>query len=524
MLYKIKFVAGVTERGREMKQYEMFELRFNGKEPEGSYVEVEVMAEFEKDGKKECVKGFYAGKGEYVIRFYPSEVGTYRYRVTGMAEISGEEICEPADEMRHGMVRAEGIHFKYDDGKWYYPFGTTVYALLHQTDELIDQTMETLKMEPFNKIRICVFPKYYDYNHNDPEYYAFEQKDDKWDVHRPCFEFWNRIEERIQQLDNLGIQCDLILFHPYDKWGFATLSQEQALVYLDYVTRRLSAFPNIWWSLANEYDIMSYEKKDWEHFAHFICERDPYGHLLSNHHMIKAWDFSNPDTTHICVQTGKLDNIRADINKYKKPMMVDECGYEGNVPMNWGNLSAFELVNRFWKVCLQGAYCTHGETFENEEELLWWSKGGRLIGRSPQRIAFLKEIVDSMPGPLEDDVHVMSIEEVRELKKNPPAEFAKSGMYQSLLNTDDEQVIALAALGAGFTAHVGTEVYMKYYERQCTCKGTLDLPESGLYDVEIIDVWEMSRTKVMEHVNGHIQISLPGKEGIAILATNKGNK
>ena len=34
----------------------------------------------------------------------------------------------------------------------------------------------------------------------------------------------------------------------------------------------------------------------------------------------------------------------------------------------------------------------------------------------------------------------------------------------------------------------------------------------------MIDVWNMTRKKVMEHVNGHVNVSLPGKEGMAVFA------
>ena len=50
-----------------MKQYEMFELQFQGEEPAGSQAVVDVTAEFSHtgaDGKQavKTVKGFYAGK------------------------------------------------------------------------------------------------------------------------------------------------------------------------------------------------------------------------------------------------------------------------------------------------------------------------------------------------------------------------------------------------------------------------------------------------------------------------------
>ena len=157
---------------------------------------------------------------------------------------------------RHGMVRAVGTHFEYEDGTYFYPFGTTVYALAHQEERLIDETLRTLKNSPFNKVRMCVFPKHYQYNNNEPQFYPFERNGDgTWNVGRPCDDFWNHLEDIIKGLDDLEIECDLILFHPYDNWGFSQLSQRDNIRYLDYCTRRLGHLKNIWWSLANEYDL-----------------------------------------------------------------------------------------------------------------------------------------------------------------------------------------------------------------------------------------------------------------------------
>lgn len=55
---------------------------------------------------------------------------------------------------RHGMVRAVGTHFEYEDGTVFHPFGTTVYALAHQEEDLIRQTLDSLKNSPFNKVRM----------------------------------------------------------------------------------------------------------------------------------------------------------------------------------------------------------------------------------------------------------------------------------------------------------------------------------------------------------------------------------
>ncbi len=167
-----------------MRQYEMAELSFRGPEPKGAPTDAEITGTFAKDGVEKTVPGFYAGDGTYKIRFYPEEAGTYTYKVTGEVKAEGSLIAEKA--AGHGMVKAVGTHFEYEDGTPFYPFGTTIYALAHQTKDLMAETMETLKKAPFNKVRMCVFPKDYRYNKNDPAFFPFAKREDgSWDVTHP---------------------------------------------------------------------------------------------------------------------------------------------------------------------------------------------------------------------------------------------------------------------------------------------------------------------------------------------------
>ncbi|HAL73778.1 MAG TPA: hypothetical protein DCM45_01645 [Clostridiales bacterium] len=505
-----------------MQQYETFELKFNAQAPAGSWVDIDLNATFSCDGDSQTVRGFYAGNSTYIVRFYPTKPGHYRWQTTGVVAASGEEVCEPAVTGHHGMVRRDGLHFKYDDGSRYQPFGTTVYALLHQDRPLIDQTMATLAAAPFNKVRLCVFPKHYDYNYNEPDYFAFEKTDGQWDVHRPCFPFWDALENRLRQLADLGIEADLILFHPYDRWGFAKLSLHDCLVYLDYLTRRLSAIPNVWWSLANEYDLMTEFAADWwPTFAHFIAEHDPASHLLSNHNFIRYWNFADPATSHCCIQGNNVEDVGTFQQKYGKPVVFDECRYEGNLPHSWGNISAFEMVNRFWKACTLGGYCTHGETYLNPEEIVWWSRGGRLIGQSPARIRFLRETLTSLPGPLEpvQSFFPLNKDQVKRRAEHIPPEMADNPIFKVVLTFNEEELARLALAARNFAGHFGDQVFLHYLERMCTSKLMLQLPADKRYRVEVIDVWEMTRKVVLEGVSGQVEVGLPGKEGMAVLAT-----
>lgn len=506
-----------------MKQYEMFELTFNGVKPEGSWVNVPVEAEFTwKSGengqeKSKKVKGFYAGENLYKVRFLPEEAGEYRWQVTGCIRGEGQEICTRSEPGGKGIVRAKDTHFEYSDGTIFRPFGTTIYALANQSRERIDQTMETLKKAPFNKVRHCIFPKFYDYNREDPECYPFEKDEEgNWDMNRPYFPFWEKLENVIFRLADMGIQSDLILFHSYDKWGFSMLNMEQNLLYLEYVLRRLAAIPQMWWSLANEFDLMYARTiEDWYQMEEFVAENDPYHHLLSNHNCFSFYDFTRPNITHCCVQTVQMEHAAQWMEQYKKPVIYDECCYEGNLPLSWGNLSGFEMASRFWQAVVPGAYASHGEVYLSDDDVLWWAKGGELKGSSPARIAFLKSIVEELPGALEPWHQQQWEPPYMGYMSYAPMELFK-GLHESMPAEQRESMLIKDGVCCG---HIGDQVFIEYFGHRCCGMTRWILPENHTYRIEEIDIWEMTRKTTYKGVSGKIEVKMPGKQGIVLLAT-----
>lgn len=504
-----------------IKQYEMIELVFPGQVPEGSHVEIDLTAAVSCGDETRRIKGFYSGNGEYKVRFLPDRAGTYTYRVSGCIQAEGAVEVAPADEKHHGIVKTEGTRFVYADGTPFHPFGTTVYALISQTEELIDQTMDTLSKAPFNKVRMCVFPKDYDFNKNEPQYYPFEKDaEGGWDVHHPCFAFWDAMERRLKQLEAMQIQSDLILFHPYDRWGFNTMSQEQNLVYLDYLLRRLSAFPNMWWSLANEYDLTPKTMEEWEQIECFVADNDPYRHPLSCHNIFKFWDFTRPNITHASIQSKLFSRLNVWRRQYKKPIILDECSYEGNIPHIWGCISGKEMTARFWRACVSGAYCTHGETFlDDENEILWWSKGGTLKGNSAPRIAFLRRIIESLPGHLEgENTFYEDMIFPPEKQEEALPSFGKMGYFVKAFWRMEDDMKNFAASEMTYRGHIEDVCFLEYYDFRTCARDTLRLPEDKTYRVEVIDTWNMTREVVMENASGNVVVQLPGREYMAVLA------
>ena len=98
--------------------------------------------------------------------------------------------------------------------------------------------------------------------------YTGKTEGNHWDLTRFNPAHFQHIENCIRRLGELGIEADLIMMHPYDRWGFSQMTREQDDLYWNYAVARFSAFANVWWSLANEYDLMPHKTlDDWEHYA-----------------------------------------------------------------------------------------------------------------------------------------------------------------------------------------------------------------------------------------------------------------
>jgi hypothetical protein len=394
-----------------VEQWGVFEVALEGPSAGNPFTEVELSARFWQGGRSVDVTGFYDGGGVYRVRFMPDRPDEWRYTTrSNRAELDGKtgrvDVAKPSAG-NHGPVRVRNaFHFAYADGTPYTPIGTTCYAWTHQGDTLEEQTLATLKRAPFNKLRMCVFPKRYEYNTNEPPLYPFEgTPPNGWDFARLNPAFFRHLEQRIGQLRDLGIEADVILFHPYDKghWGFDRMEPAADDRYLRYVVARLAAYRNVWWSLANEWDFMREKREsDWDRFFRIVVESDPYGHLRSIHNGTLLYNHTHPWVTHASIQNGSAveDFGRAVLYRdaYRKPVVFDEVKYEGDIPQRWGNISAEELVHRFWQGTIAGTYVGHGETYRRPDDILWWSKGGVLRGESPPRIAFLRKIIEDGPG------------------------------------------------------------------------------------------------------------------------------
>lgn len=500
-----------------VERWGCLELAFPGRQDGNPFTDYTIRGHFRGEHETVITDGFYDGGGIYRIRFMPGFTGTYHYEIDGTfgAPRSGSFEVKEASEGNHGPVRvSDQWYFSYADGTPFYPIGTTCYVWELQDDERIRQTLESLKKARFNKIRFCILPKHYDYNLGEPRSYPFEgtpmdssvltrdnfsqytgkTEGNHFDWTRPNPAHFRHIEQCILALQKLGIEADLIVMHPYDRWGFSRMPREADELYWRYVIARFAAYRNVWWAAANEYDLMDAKtEEDWEFCGKLMADCDPYRHLRSIHNCFRFYDHTRPWITHCSIQRQDLYRTAEYTDEWReqfgKPVVLDEIAYEGNIQHGWGNLTGEEMVRRFWEGALRGGYPGHGETFLHPDGILWWSHGGELHGESWKRAGFLLDVLKAVPG-----------NGLRRAEKKP-AEWD-----------------CLHAVPAQAASAEDSGYHLYYYSFMRPSFREFDLPESPKWKVEILDTWEMTITEA-GIFSGHFRVDLSGKPYMAIRMT-----
>ena len=394
--------------------------------------------------------GFYDGNGKYKVRFSPPYEGKWTYttrsNVPALDGKTGAFESTAPSAGSHGPVSSQGYSLVHADGTPYFSVGSTCYQWSSKDFSMQAETLQTLKVGQghgpiFNKLRMTVFPKWYEYNSANPVQTgtAYEiipgsvaanatvwecdggdcpPTAGSFDLSRFNVSYWQNYERLLRSMESLGVVADIIVFHPYDQghWGFDCMGGRDPAhydtahdeFYLKYLAARVSSFSNVWWSMANEWNFCKCKSGGavgdngptpvWDALFKTLSSADPYGRQMSIHNGAFLYNHSQPWITHVSLQGHESDTpmLRAE---YGKPTIWDEVEYEGDIPSSWGALSGEEESDRFWWGASLGVHVGHSETILRPDvrvadQPLWWAKGGTLVGTSPPRIKWFRELFE----------------------------------------------------------------------------------------------------------------------------------
>lgn len=492
-------------RTAAVERWGVHEITLSGPAGGNPFVDVMLEATFTSGATTVTTTGFYDDDGIYRIRISPPETGRWtwssRSNVSALDGQTGDFEVGPAVESNHGPVSvAAGYHFAYADGTPFRQIGTTSYGWSHQSEAMRRLTLETLRRAPFNKIRMAVLPNAAMKTNEGPS--PFEGEAERFD---PVF--FRRLDACVQGLMALGVEADLILFHPYDEAsGHHAMSAAGDERYLRYVVARFAAYRNVWWSMANEYDLVKAKSAaDWDRLFQVVRDADPYGRPRSIHNWRELYDNGKPWVTHSSIQNGSavLDDVRAETYRsvWKKAVIFDEVCYEGSLEQRWGDLTGPEMVRAFWHGLIAGTYVGHSECLrDNPDEGFWLGQGGELKGESPPRLAFLKSVMEAGPTP------------------------------------------GIDPIDKWWEQHLGGvagRYYLRYFGNAAPTDWALDLPRDELtggerFRAEVIDTWNMTiepipgaftmaaKGRYFFHDPARPTVALPGRPWMAVRVTRVG--
>jgi hypothetical protein len=216
-----------------VEQWGIYEIALKGPTNGNPFVDVRFSAVFDNGRQQVEVPGFYDGDGMYRLRFMPESQGEWRYETKAnrweLSNKTGDFTATAPSKGNHGPVRVfNTYHFAYADGTPFRQIGTTIYNWVDAPDELQEETLRTLAASPFNKARMLLTQQPTPYQKKfPPQRWPYEGKPPRdWDFTRFNPEFFRHYEKRIGQLRDLGIEADLILFNPYGRFGFETMTAE----------------------------------------------------------------------------------------------------------------------------------------------------------------------------------------------------------------------------------------------------------------------------------------------------------
>ena len=379
-----------VEAGVKYRKWSVIELTlYSNQYYDNPYTNVKITAHFSgPKGEEKTVQGFWDGGNTYGVRFAPTRKGIWHYTIysspedDGLSRTGSFDVGEAKPDT-HGFLRRDCVYprsFIFDDGKRFFMVGQTYYELVRYAAVSDDwkRSINNCDRYGFNKIRILLWI-WNSENSPFPKIYPFLGGD----LDRVNIEYFRKFDQVVEYLNSKNIVADVIL-KPDLEGAFGSLKQDRR--YFRYALARYSAYPNIIWTLANEWEFTPYgEGKEWywDTMGKLIAEEDPWMregcalrplsiHQRTGYHF--KWG-SSQWPVHAVVQAG-VWNGRRDGPRYANgdewgnysivcnlhfnvPVVNDEFGYYGQTyskkdifaEIDRGNLRR-ALWGIFWRAAM----------------------------------------------------------------------------------------------------------------------------------------------------------------------------
>jgi hypothetical protein len=322
------------------------------------YLTLNLQIEFRSPRHRtQLMPAFWDGGGRMVVRFAPTDVGEWAYRVTSNIDrFDSKEGKFTATESGYAgfVIPANGHHWRFTEGQaahlW---MGDTLYPAAFIDEALFQKIVDTRAAQKFNHIRCYAVGK--------TGYFSGPTFRDP-DTPDPAF--YKTLDARMAYMNNKGITVDMILGHDQNFLADAFPMAAQRERYLRYLIARYSAF-NITWEITQEFEEYDQGREVLKQMGFYLKSNDPYQHPRSTHTVATSAPLLGDGwMDHVLYQTSddQLGAIEHQI--YAVPGINSEFAYEnsGAGATHPHHVGSDEFRHRLWNAFMDGQYPTFGNT------------------------------------------------------------------------------------------------------------------------------------------------------------------
>jgi hypothetical protein len=325
------------------------------------YVTVDLRAEFRSPRHRTyLLPAFWDGGRRLVIRFSPTEVGDWDYRVSGNLQrfdnAAGKISATAVENPALGFIRTANVHhFAHTDDNKNVPHlwtGDTSYRFGFEDPAAFQQLLDALSKPKFNHLRGAALGGPQDAEKIFP-------KPDRID---PAL--LRQVDERILALNRKGIVADLIL-----AWGPGELTKlfptwQDRERYVRYMVARYAPM-NITWQGVDAFEEYENGRELLKEIGGLLKKLDPYQHPRSSGALVTSAPLLDDGWMNYITYHSTDDQIGAiEHQTYAAPAV--NVGIEGPV-------DADTFRRRLWNATMNGQYPSFVNSGNNGGAITAWN-------------------------------------------------------------------------------------------------------------------------------------------------------
>ncbi|HWB84688.1 MAG TPA: tRNA (adenosine(37)-N6)-threonylcarbamoyltransferase complex dimerization subunit type 1 TsaB [Bryobacteraceae bacterium] len=340
--------------------YSPCELTFDLSEQDAAayptpYTSVELKVEFRSPRfHTYLMPGFWNGGRRMVVRFAPTEAGEWVYRVTSnIAAWEGQHgTFTAADSQAPGFIRTANVHhWAYTERNlphlW---MGDTELRFAFIDDAAFRSIVDARAAQKFNHIRGLVLGGAQDTVYTSPD--------------TPNLAQFERLDQRVQYMNQKGITADLILAGAQGQLTRLFPTRQQRQRYLQYIVARYAAL-NVTWEGVEYFEDYPNGRALLKEMGTALKDLDPYQHPRTTGARITSAPLLDDGWMNFVSYSTADDNVGAvEHQLYAVPFVNLDFGHEDSGAGKSGanDIPTDEFRRRLWRATMDGESVTFANT------------------------------------------------------------------------------------------------------------------------------------------------------------------